>query len=113
MIRIRLCPHFSHIAGTDRYDIAEPERMTVQIVLARLLTQHPSLSVNILSDMGLLRRDVAVFLNSKPLRDPAELSEVLLPECTVYMIHSPGPPVGMCWSTDWRARRLAIPSEET
>jgi hypothetical protein len=47
-----------------------------------------------------------VFVDSMPVRDRIRLADTVNPDCSVHVMESRGPNVSMCWSTDWRQRRL-------
>lgn len=107
MIRILLCDQLGKVIGTNCYEAVLSGQTTVKMALSGLLRQYPGLRSYILDDTGVLRRRVALFVDSVLVNDPIRLSDVLRPTCTLHIMRSLGPRAGMCWSTDWRERRLS------
>jgi hypothetical protein len=105
LVRIYLCAQLGKLIGTTCVDVSIGQR-TLELGLLRLFRRHPILRSHILDDSGRLRHRVAIFINSALLSDPIGLSHVVPPKATLHIMRSLGPPVTMCWSSDWRARRL-------
>jgi hypothetical protein len=107
MIRILLCDQLGGVIGTNRCDAVTSGQTTVKVALSGLLRQYPGLRSYILDEAGVLSPWVGLFVDSVSVNDPVGLSDVLGPNGTLHILRSLGPRAGMCWSTDWRERRLS------
>ncbi|HEV8319479.1 MAG TPA: hypothetical protein VGQ10_18850 [Vicinamibacterales bacterium] len=105
MIRILLAGRLAEAIQTTSYEVETSGPTTMKMVVLDLVRKHPELCPYIWNDTALPRGDVAFYVDSVPVSDPSGLSDVLRSTCTIHILQSSGPPVGMCWSTDWRERR--------
>jgi hypothetical protein len=107
VIRILLGGRLAEAIKTTSYDVETPRPTTVKLVVLDLVHKHPELRTYIWDDAAVPLGNVVFCVDSVPVNDPSGLSDVLRSTCTIHILQSFGPPVGMCWSTDWRERRLS------
>lgn len=90
----RAAPSMAHIffAASIQRHIATPERevdaRTLGEALEAVFAAQPRLRGYILDDQGALRKHLAVFVDSQPVRDRQHLSDALGEKSRVYVIQA-------------------------
>jgi hypothetical protein len=105
-VKILLCAQLAKVAGRSRFDWEPSGTPTVQAALRTIFWQSRDLERYILDGTDALDRRTAVFVDSATRRDRLSLLDELPATCTLHVMRSLGPPVGMCWSSDWRQHRM-------
>ena len=67
---------------------AEADGETVGAVLAAVFASRPALRGYVLDDQGAVRRHVAVYVNGKPVRDRARLSDKVGGRDQIYVLQA-------------------------
>jgi hypothetical protein len=84
-------PRVSFTSALQRFLAAPPMRVegeTVGDALAAVFAERPALRGYVLDDQGAVRRHVAVYVRSEPLRDRQRLSDRVGPDDEIYVLQA-------------------------
>ena len=84
-------PRVSFTSHLQRFLAAPPtevEGATVGEALAAVFTIQPGLRGYVLDDQGAVRRHVAIYVGSEPLRDRTRLSDPVKPHDSIHVLQA-------------------------
>src|ERR1043165_1337168 len=84
-------PRVSFTSHLQRFLAAPPMRVeggTVGDALAAVFAERPALRGYVLDDQGAIRRHVAVYIGSEPVRDRVRLSDPVAGDSEIYVLQA-------------------------